>query len=60
MVPVQQNDRVLVGKEYIVEANDSLQSIATRFGTTAEEIVRFSIVTIAATVSPPCSLLFCS
>jgi len=39
MVPVQQNDRVFVGKEYIVEANDSLQSIAHRFGTSEENLV---------------------
>jgi LysM repeat protein len=36
----QQNDRVIVGKEYIVEANDSLLSIAKRFGTTSEALVR--------------------
>jgi hypothetical protein len=39
MVHVQQNDRVFVGKEYIVEANDSLQSIARRFGTSEENLV---------------------
>ena len=39
MAPLQQNDRVLVGKEYIVEANDSLQSIANRFGTSEDNLV---------------------
>jgi hypothetical protein len=42
---LQENDRVVVGKEYIVEANDSLQSIAMRFGTTAEEIVSLHVST---------------
>jgi spore germination protein YaaH len=36
---LQQNDKVIVGKEYIVEANDNLQSIARRFGTTEADIV---------------------
>lgn len=44
MVPVQQNDRVFVGKEYIVEANDSLQSIAHRFGTSEENLVSVLVV----------------
>ena len=39
-VNLQQNDRVSVGKEYIIEANDNLMSIAKRFGITADDLVR--------------------
>ncbi len=38
-IQLQKNDRVIVGKEYTVEANDSLMSIAKRFGTTVDDLV---------------------